>query len=541
MNSNSFRFIGEDNLVMLKWLNNAVFYEIYPISFFDSNGDGKGDLQGIIEKADYLRDLGINAVWINPIYKSPFKDGGYDISDYNEIDKRFGLMQDLENLIKVFHERGIKIVLDLVIGHTSDKHKWFKKSACAKKNSYWDYYVWTDNIFQNYPGLIRGLYYRDGGYLPNYYASQPALNYGFENPDPNHPWQLHYTDERLKPLREELLNMMRFYLDKGVDGFRVDLAGHLIKGAAKFDENNPFDDSDEGLKGLKWFWNQIISIIKSEYEEKVFIAEWVVPQKSIGKCGFDMDFLTHDTFAFGDLYRNERGLNLDPYYERGDNYFSPNGKGTLENFVKYAEYLYERLGDKGMFTAPTGTHDEVRMPTGKTPDMIKCIFAFMLTLKHIPLIYYGDEIGIEHNYNVTKDGGGIRTGARTPMQWTDGINRGFTNKKNPYLPTAKTKGQSVEAQEKDENSILNTVKDLIRIRKEYSALNVNSEQKFIETSYPAVYERSDGKQKIIVLINPSNRQIDWTIEFSKIIKTQNVTISSNVIKLKEQSFALLLK
>ena len=121
---------------MLKWLEDAVFYEIYPISFFDSNGDGKGDLNGIIEKADYLKDLGINAVWINPIYKSPFKDGGYDISDYKEIDKRFGTMGDLENLIKVFHQKDIKIVLDLVIGHTSDKHKWFKKSASAKRNQY---------------------------------------------------------------------------------------------------------------------------------------------------------------------------------------------------------------------------------------------------------------------------------------------------------------------------------------------------------------------------------------------------------------------
>ena len=526
---------------MLSWLDNAVFYEIYPISFFDSNNDGMGDLQGIIKKADYLKDLGINAVWINPIYKSPFKDGGYDISDYNEIDKRFGTMEDLDNLIKVFHEKGIKVVLDLVIGHTSDKHKWFKKSACIKRNEYSDYYVWSDSLFTNYPGLVKGLYKRDAGYLPNYYASQPGLYYGFENPDPTQPWQLHYTDERLKPLREELLNMMRFYLDKGIDGFRVDLAGHLIKGAVKFDENKPFDDSDEGLDGLKWFWGKMINTIKSEYKDKVFIAEWVVPQKSIAKCGFDMDFLTHDTFAFDELYRNEKGLNLDPYYERGDNYFSANGKGTLENFVKYIEYLYERLGDKGMFTAATGTHDEVRMPTGKSPDLVKCIFAFMLTLKHVPMIYYGDELGIEHNYNVSKDGGGIRTGARTPMQWTEGKNKGFSNKNTPYLPTAKKKGQSVETQEKDENSILNCVKELIKIRKEYSALNVSCGQKFVEKGYPAVYERTDGKQTIIVLINPADKKISRTIEHSKVIKAQNAQVNGEEIILNGQSFAILLK
>jgi maltose alpha-D-glucosyltransferase/alpha-amylase len=272
---------------MLKWLKNAVFYEVYPISFFDSNGDGKGDLNGIAEKADYIKSLGVDAVWINPIYKSPFKDGGYDVSDYLEIDKRFGTMEDLENLIKIFKEKGLKIILDLVVGHTSDKHKWFKKSACAKRNEYWDYYVWTDSLFQSYPGLIRGLYYRDGGYLPNYYASQPALNYGFENPDPKHPWQLHYTDERLKPLREAIMNTMRFYLDKGIDGFRVDMAADMIKGGKRFSDDAVYDDSDEGLSGVKWFWKQVLGTLRKEYKDIVFIGEWVVPQRSISMVGFD--------------------------------------------------------------------------------------------------------------------------------------------------------------------------------------------------------------------------------------------------------------
>ena len=121
---------------MLKWIDNAVFYEIYPTSFYDSNGDGIGDLNGIAEKADYIKSIGVDAVWFNPFYKSPFKDGGYDITDYYEIDKRFGTMEDFDNMVKIFHEKGIKIVLDLVIGHTSDKHKWFKKSTLAKKNDF---------------------------------------------------------------------------------------------------------------------------------------------------------------------------------------------------------------------------------------------------------------------------------------------------------------------------------------------------------------------------------------------------------------------
>lgn len=526
---------------MLNWLENAVFYEIYPISFFDSNGDGMGDLNGIAQKADYIKSLGVDCIWLNPIFKSPFQDGGYDISDYYEIDSRFGTMADLDNLIKVFKQKGLKLVLDLVIGHTSNKHEWFKKSTHIKRNQYSDYYIWTDSLFQGYPGLIRGLYRRDGGYLPNYYASQPALNFGFNQKDNSASWKLHYKDERLKPLREEFLNIMRFYLDKGIDGFRVDMASSVIKEGKKFNENEPFDDSYEGLEGVQWFWQQVLGTLRKEYKDKVYIAEWVVPQNSIGKCGFDMDFLTHDTLAFGDLYRNEPKLNLGEYYERGDNYFSPNGKGTLDNFVEYIEYLYDRLGDKGMFSAPTGTHDEIRMPTAKSADMIKTIFAFMLTYKHIPFIYYGDEVGIEHNYDVSRDGGGIRTGARTPMQWTEEKGRGFSTKKKTYLPTSDKKNQSVAEQENDKNSILNTVRELIRIRKKYPAFNVSSEQRFINKGYPAIYERTNGEQTVIVIINPSNAKIKKTINYNKVIKTQNTDINANEITLKGQSFAILLK
>ena len=528
---------------MLKWLENAVFYEIYPISFFDSNNDGMGDLNGITEKVDYIKSLGVDAVWINPIYKSPFKDGGYDVSDYMEIDKRFGNMEDLKKLIKAFKEKGIKILLDLVVGHTSDKHKWFKKSACAKKNEYWDYYIWTDTLFRSYPGLIRGLYYRDGGYLPNYYASQPALNFGWEKTDEAHPWMLHYTDERLKPLREEIINIMRFYLDMGIDGFRVDMAADMIKGGKLFSNDAAYDDSEEGLSGVKWFWNIVLGTLRKEYKDIVFIGEWVVPQRSISMVGFDMDFLTHDTIAFNSLYRYEKGTNLgdSEYYVRGYNYFSPEGKGDLKEFAKYTDYLYSRLGDKGMFTSPTGTHDEVRMPTNKSPDMIKTIFAFMLTYKQIPFIYYGDEIGMEHNFSVAKDGGGIRTGARTPMQWTEEKGRGFSKKKTLYLPTSDKKNQSVEAQENDKNSILNTVRELVKIRKAYPALNANSQQKFIETGYPAIYERTNGDQTIVVLINPADKSVKRTVEFSKVIMAQNAEINQNEITLKNQSFAILLK
>ena len=527
---------------MLKWLENAVFYEIYPTSFCDSNGDGIGDLKGITKKVDYLKSLGIDAVWFNPFYKSPFKDGGYDITDYYEIDKRFGTMEDFDEMVKAFKKNGIKIILDLVIGHTSDKHKWFRRSGQAKKNKYYDYYVWTDDVNTNYPGVIRGLYYRNGGYVPNYYASQPALNFGFEQLDPNAPWKMHYTDPRLKPLREEILNIMRFYLDKGIDGFRVDMAGHLIKEGQTFDEKKYYDDYDERTSGIQWFWNEVLSTVRREYSDKVYIAEWDIPQLAIGKCGFDMDFVTHDTFMFNDLYKNEKDLNLSPYFERGDNYFSENGKGTIKNFLEYVNYLYEKLGDKGMFTAPTGTHDEVRMPTRKSTDIIKCIFAFALTLKHVPMIYYGDEIGLVHNYSVSKDGGGKRTGARTPMQWTDGKNRGFSDceEKNIYLPVDDAEGRSVESQDKDENSLLNTVRELIKIKKSHTALNVSSKQEtvYIEgDGYPYVFRRQSADESLLIAINPSKEERTVTMK-GEVLLGNNYQKDGDKVVLKGSSFLI---
>ena len=514
------------------WIKSAIFYQIYPVSFFDGNGDGIGDLKGITAKVGYLKDLGIDAVWLNPVYKSPFKDAGYDVSDYLAIDKRFGTMEDLKNLIEVFHENNIKVVLDMVFGHTSNKHKWFIKSTSKKRNKYSDYYIWSDSNFDEYNGkLIKGLYYRDGGYLMNYYASQPALNYGFHAPDK--PWQLKYDDARLDPLREELLNIMRFYLDMGVDGFRFDLAGHMVKGEV-------WDDvSENGNTGNAWFWNKIFGTLRKEYKNKVYIAEWVCPKNSIAKCGFDFDFLTHDTPAYNELVRNEKNTNLVPELELGDNYFSENGKGTMKNFADYVDDLYKAIDGKGYISSPSGSHDEIRIGTFKSDDLLKTIFAFLLTYKNIAFIYYGDEIGIRHNFNVSRDGGSIRTGTRTPMQWTNGKNRGFSQHRGTYLPTNKDKNCSVESQLKDENSILNTVKKLIKIRKKYPCLNAECNQRFLETGYPAVYERSDGKTTIRVYLNPSNKPVERKCEVNEILLTQNAEINGNTLLLKAQSFAII--
>lgn len=534
---------------MQEWIKNAVFYQIYPTSFYDSNKDGIGDINGIREKLNYIKDLGVNAVWINPFFKSPFKDGGYDIADYYSIDERFGDINDFKTFIKECKRLNIKIIIDLVIGHTSVEHEWFKKSALNENNEYSDYYIWTDNIFNKYMDkTIHGLYERNGGYYINYYACQPALNYGFNNLENNNEnendnysggesWKMHYTDERLKPLREEVLNIMRFWMNLGIDGFRVDLANSLVKGCVY----NSKEDKD--IKGMIWLWNQLLPKMREEYKNIVFIAEWVNPINAVAKCGFDIDFLAHDIECYNELFRNEKTTNLLPNFEKGDNYFSPNGKGDLTNFINYTIDLNNKLKGKGYFSAPSGSHDQIRLAKNKNINTLKCIFSFLLTYKHIPFIYYGDEIGMIHNDKVSKDGGYIRTGARTPMQWDNTKNRGFSVAKEIYLPVNNIENQSVSEQIDDENSLLNFIKKLIKIRKQYTCLNAEGNldiTKIVNGGYPIIYERSDEKNKIVIIINPKNEKQDININYNKVLLSNNCTVQKNNITLKGESCLILL-
>ena len=216
------------------WLSDAILYQIYPASFCDSNGDGIGDLAGITSKLEYIRDLGVNTLWLSPIYDSPFRDGGYDVRDHRAIAPRYGTMRDFEDLVERAHQLGLRLLLDLVPGHTSDEHPWFLESCRQGRNAFSDAYVRTDRTFgRNTEGLgtfVSGHAERDGNYLANFFYFQPALNYGFASPDPREPWQLPVDAPGVRAVRDEMTSLMRFWLDKGVDGFRVDMASSLIKG-----------------------------------------------------------------------------------------------------------------------------------------------------------------------------------------------------------------------------------------------------------------------------------------------------------------------
>lgn len=200
---------------MAKWLDNAVFYEIYPQSFNDTNGDGIGDFNGIIEKLDYIKKLGCNAIWINPCFESPFGDAGYDVSDYCKVAPRYGTNEDLRHLFDEVHKRDMHVLLDLVPGHTSVQHKWFKESMKAEKNEYTDRYVWTDSIWESPQnmGSIRGFSDRDGTCAVNFFSHQPALNYGFYKCE--RPWQQPMDAEGPKATLEAMKDVMRFWLGMG--------------------------------------------------------------------------------------------------------------------------------------------------------------------------------------------------------------------------------------------------------------------------------------------------------------------------------------
>ena len=224
------KFIPERVIIMPTWLNDAVFYEIYPQSFYDSNGDGIGDLQGIIEKLDYVKELGCNALWLNPVYDSPFMDAGYDVRDYKKVAPRYGTNEDLVRLFECAHAKGIKVLLDLVPGHTSDQHPWFLEAKKAAKNEFSDRYIFTKTVWDAPPEyrMMCGICERNGNYMVNYFSSQPALNYGFY--EVSHPeWQLPAGDPACQETVEAIKDIMRFWLDKGADGFRVDMADSLVK------------------------------------------------------------------------------------------------------------------------------------------------------------------------------------------------------------------------------------------------------------------------------------------------------------------------
>ena len=476
-----------------EWLDNAVFYEIYPQSFNDTNGDGIGDFQGIIEKLDYIKDLGCNAIWMNPCFDSPFGDAGYDVSDYYTAAPRYGTNDDLKRLFDEVHARGMHILLDLVPGHTSVAHPWFKESMKAERNEFTDRYIWTDSIWEEPQGMgcIRGISERDGSCAINFFSHQPALNYGFYNPDPEKKWQQSMDDDGPKATLEAMKDVMRFWLGLGCDGFRVDMAGSLVK-------------NDCNGKGTIRLWQNVREFLDREFPDAAMISEWGEPDKSL-LGGFHMDFLLH----FGPSHYNDLFRCAEPY-------FSDRGNGDISEFVAKYKENYEISDKKGLICIPSGNHDMDRLARSIHGDNLKIAFAFLLTMPGAPFIYYGDEIGMRYVENhVSVEGGYGRTGSRSPMQWDSSKNAGFSTAEKEKLYVRQDESAdrpTVEAQLADENSLLNEIKRQIKIRQAHRALQSRGEIEFIyseKNAYPFAYLRSCGDEKLLVVLNPADMEAEF--------------------------------
>jgi glycosidase len=521
------------------WLQTAVFYQVYPQSFRDSNGDGIGDLPGITAKLDYIGSIGCNTIWINPMFDSPFGDAGYDIADFYKVAPRYGTNDDFKRLCTEAHQRGLRVCLDLVAGHTSVVSHWFQESALDWPNQYSNWYIWTPpeekvTGSQPYPGQDR----RSERYLPNFFHFQPALNYGYANPEA--PWQLPTTHPACIRVREELKNIMKFWLEAGADGFRVDLASSLIR-------------NDPDHKAITALWGYFRSWLDKEHPEAVLLSEWSNPAISIA-AGFHIDFLlqfNEPAYAFliGPKSQVEGDGRKPPaFFERAG---GGNILDFLDNYLKH----YSVTKSRGYISLPTSNHDMPRPMWGRDPQEVRTIFAMLLTMPGVPCIYYGDEIGLKFLPDSPNKEGGLldniqRCGSRTPMQWSKEINAGFSTAPADklYLPIDPSESRpDVASQENDPASLLNFTRALLKLRRENPALaNTAGFQPLYaeKNQYPFVYMRAATTQRAIVSINPSAKactvNLADSVEFGSVrpLLTQGAAFHDGRLEMGAVSFGI---
>ena len=476
-----------------EWLDDAIFYEIYPQSFQDTNSDGIGDFRGILRRLDYIRDLGCSAIWMNPCFDSPFTDAGYDVADYFKAAPRYGTNEDLAELFREVHRRGMHILLDLVPGHTSIQCRWFRESMKPEKNEFSGRYIWTDSVWtsvegiKNLTGCIRGLSDRNGSCATNFFSTQPALNYGFAEPKAS--WQNPVDHPDCIASRRAMEEVMDFWLTLGCDGFRVDMAGAMIK-------NDP--DGEATVR----FWQTVREELGKKHPDCVLISEWGEPDKAL-RAGYDMDFLLHfGPSHYNDLFRCEHP------------WFGADGLGDASAFVSAYRETRSRAGESGLICIPSGNHDMDRLARRLDDRGRKLAFAFLLSMPGAPFIYYGDEIGMNYVEGLpSKEGGFERTGSRSPMQWDRGVNAGFSSAAPDllYIPLDPDPDRpNVAEQQGREGSLLEEVRRLIALRRSLPQLRPRGGVEFLyaeKDACPLVYRRED----ILVVLNPSPRAVSCAL------------------------------
>lgn len=523
-----------------KWWHDSIVYQIYPKSFQDSNGDGIGDIKGIVNRLDYLKDLGVNVIWICPIYKSPMVDHGYDISDYYDIDPSFGNMEDMELLLKEAEKRDIKILMDLVINHTSDKHIWFQKAMEDLDSKYADYYIIKEGKGSTPPNNWRSIF---GGsawerigdtnkyYLHLFTRGQPDLNW--ENEE----------------MRNELYKMVNYWLKKGLAGFRIDAIAHIKKDFSYV--NLPADGPDGLVDAWEYYRNvKGIEVFLDELNEKTFkiYGSMTVGETDVKEIDRLVDFIGEDG-CFSTVFDFCHTL----YYVNDDEWKDK----PVEMLNEIRDKLFEKqLGSikYGFLSNFTENHDLPRAANRFIPEkevgfysesMLATMYFF---LRGIPFIYQGQEIGMTdfpkksidefldlatHQNYKTYLGKGLteeealkrinvecREHSRTPLQWSDDENAGFTTGTPWFEINPNYRHINIKEQEDKENSLLTYYKRLIKLRKskEYSEVFIygNITPVFKEYDGIIAYERRNEKQRILIINNCVNKS--YTIKFKENIK-----------------------
>ena len=476
------------------WWQSAVVYQIYPRSFQDATGDGVGDLPGIIDRVGYLADLGVDAVWLSPFYPSPMADFGYDVADYVDVDPVFGTLADFDRLVRELHGRGIRIILDLVANHSSDRHPWFAESRSSRSSAKRDWYIWRD------PG--------PGGTEPNNWLSEfggPAWTY--DAPTGQYYYHAYLKQQpdlnwRNPEVREAMHAVMRFWLDRGADGFRVDAAHHIIKDEL-FRDNPPNPGFAPGMPPHRRLIRryttdrpelaQVLTEMRRTldgYGERVLITEAYLPIDRLmayygeGLAGAHLPFNFH---LIDTTWQARTIADLVAGYEAA---LPP---GAWPNWV-------------------LGNHDKPRLATriGDKPARLAALL--LLTLRGTPTLYYGDEIGmhdvpipperVQDPWEKNVPGLGVaRDPARTPMQWTAGPNAGFTTG-DPWLPIASdTAACNVAGALGDPGSLLRLYRALIGLRRAEPALATGSYAPIEVRDDLFAYRRTAGDRSCRVVLN----------------------------------------
>jgi glycosidase len=482
------------------WLADAVFYEIYPQSFADSNADGVGDLPGALAHLDHLAWLGVDAVWFNPCFASPFRDAGYDVRDYLRIAPRYGSNDDMVAFVRAARERGIRVVLDLVAGHTSTEHAWFRASAAGTD----DRYIWSDRPGERF---VASSGPRPGYYLRNFYDSQPALNFGYARMDPAEPWREPVDAPGPKANREALKEIIAFWLDRGVSGFRVDMAYSLVK-------------DDPGFVATAALWREISDWMHAAYPDAVLLPESdrTAPADIGVRGGFDADFflVIHD--AHSALFNNGGAGTLFWLTDHERCYFDASGAGAaeLDRFLDIWADHRRVAGADRLVVIGSADHDYSRLATApRTGEQLGVAWTFLLTWGSVPAVYYGDEIGMRYLPGLPDKEGSVydpaynRSGCRSPMQWDDvRPNAGFSTAPADrlYLPQDPAPDRPTVAAQRDEpDSPLNRLRRLIRLRRETPALRPAATRTVLTRGYPLTYLCG---QDHLVVVNPRREPVE---------------------------------